>query len=147
MMSIMTFFLPSCLEGGLEDLPEYDDANITSVSAVQYRYVTEDKHPASNENIVRDLDLQYKADLDESAGVIKISVHVPKDIDASIAKDISRQKLVVVVNLSTAARLFPLNGSTKLGVPGDWSKVNSYEVIAASGAKKEWIIEVFELTK
>ena len=27
----------SCLKGGLEDLPEYEDAEITSVSAVRYR--------------------------------------------------------------------------------------------------------------
>lgn len=52
-----------------------------------------------------------------------------------------------MASISTAARLTPLDGAPKLGVPGDWSKPNKYLVTAASGAQKEWTIEVIKLNK
>lgn len=54
----------SCLKGGLEDLPEYEDAEITSVSAVRYRYMTDEKSPASGEYLVKEVDLTFDADID-----------------------------------------------------------------------------------
>ena len=54
---------------------------------------------------------------------------------------------MVAVGLSTAARISPLNGSPTLGVPGDWSKPNTYVVDAANGTRKNWTIEVMSLMK
>ena len=43
------------------------------------------------------------------------------------------------MDLSTAARITPLNGAPKLGNPGDFSaKEFKYQVTAADGTKKEW---------
>ena len=51
-------------------------------------------------------------------------------------------KAVVAVTISTAATIKPINGAPKLGVPGDWTKDNQYEVTAADGTKKVWTIVV-----
>ena len=48
----------------------------------------------------------------------------------------------VAVTISTAATIKPINGAPKLGVPGDWTKDNQYEVTAADGTKKVWTIVV-----
>ena len=87
----LMFALSSCLTSGLEDLPEFEYADITGVQKVEYRYI-------SNE-------------------------------------------------ISTAAKITPLNGSPLLGVPGDWSKTNEYRVLAADGSVKDWKIQITKLTK
>lgn len=147
LLMLFSIFLSSCLDGNLEELPEYDDADITSVSTVQYRYITDEKHPASGENVVKEVELHYNADIDKDKGIVKIDVTIPSDISLDIVKNISKENLLIAVSLSTAARLFPIGDSPKLGVPGNWSKVNSYMIVSASGIKKDWKIEVVGLNR
>lgn len=137
----------SCLKGGLEDLPEYEDAEITSVSAVRYRYITDEKSSASGEYIVKEVDLAFNAEVCSDQGSVKIKVSVPSEFPIEELDNLSTSNLVVVVSISTAARLTPIGESTKLGIPGDWSRLNSYVVQAANGNKKNWSIEVIELNK
>ena len=49
---------------------------------------------------------------------------------------------MVAVTISTAAIIKPIGDAPKLGVPGDWTKDNQYEVTAADGTKKTWTIVV-----
>ena len=46
LLMVMMFSFTSCLTGGMDELPEYEDANITSVSAVRYRYISDEQSPA-----------------------------------------------------------------------------------------------------
>ena len=73
-LAISLFSMTSCLTGGLEDLPVYEDANITSVSAVQYRYISDEKSPASGEYLVKDVNMTYTSEIDVEAGLVQISV-------------------------------------------------------------------------
>ena len=141
------FSLSSCLDSNLDDLPEYEEADITSVSAVRYRYITDEKSPASGENIVEEVDLGYTADINADRREVKIKVTKPGSFPADQVNNLSKSNLVVVVSLSTAARIAPLDGSPKLGVPADWSSAHRYVVTAATGTQKEWTIEVVSLTK
>ena len=59
----------------------------------------------------------------------------------------TESNVVVAVTISTAATIKPINGAPKLGVPGDWSKDNQYEVTAADGTKKTWTIVVEDYYK
>ena len=36
----------------------------------------------------------------------------------------------------------PLDGSPKLGAPGDWTSERRYSVMAANGTKKTWTVKV-----
>ena len=137
----------SCLKGGLEDLPEYEDAEITSVSAVRYRYMTDEKSPASGEYLVKEVDLTSDADIDSESGSVKIKVSVPSEFPAGELGNLSTSNLVVAVSISTAARMSPVGDSSQLGVPADWSKLNRYVVQAANGNKKDWTIEIVEFNK
>ncbi len=147
LLMLFSIFLSSCLDGNLEELPEYDDADITSVSTVQYRYITDEKHPASGENVVKEVELHYNADIDAVNRTVKIDVSVPIEVSEDISKNISKKNLLVAVSISTAARLFPVGNSPKLGVPGDWTKTNIYTIMSASGIKKDWKIEIVSLKK
>lgn len=140
LLVLLTF--TSCLKGGLEDFPLYEDADITSVSAIRHRYYTDEKSPASGELIVREADLSYDVDIDSEAATVNISVSVPSNFPGEELDKVSVNNLVVVVSISTAARIFPLEGSPYLGVPGNWSKTNSYLVQAADGTEKIWKITV-----
>ena len=141
-------FLTSCLESNLRDLPLYEEANITSVSAVRYRYYSaDDIDPTTNEPIVKEADLSFTSNIDAEAGLVSINVTVPEDFPSSELANLSRSELVVVVSLSTAARLTPTNNSTALGVPGNWENPNTYVVEAANGFQKNWTIEVVSLEK
>lgn len=124
LVSLLALTFSSCLEQGLEYLPEYEDADITSVSAVRYSYITDEKHPASNENIVKDVDLQYESDIDSDKNMVRIAASKPVNFPAEQEKNLSKSNLVVIVSISTAARLTPTEGSPKLGLPADWTKAH-----------------------
>lgn len=147
LLMVMMFSFTSCLTGGMDELPEYEDANITSVSAVRYRYISDEQSPAFGQNVVKEVNMTYKSDIDMMAASVKISVTTPANFPESELANLSKSNLLVAVGLSTAARISPTNGSATLGIPGDWSKPNTYTVTAANGTKKDWTIEVVSLEK
>lgn len=137
----------SCLKNDLEDLPEYKDANITSVSAMIYRYISDEKSPASDQYIVKEVNLTYDSDIDKDLKTVDITASIPANFPEAEKNNLSKSNVVVIVSLSTAARIQPIDGSPKLGVPGDWSKSNKYKVLAADGTEKIWTITLTSLTK
>lgn len=139
-MLLAAFLFSSCLKSGLEDLPEYGDADILSVSKVEYRYISEEIAPSSGQQLVKNATLSHKAEVDKEAGTVSITVTVPGSFPQGELASLSAKELVLSLNLSSAARITPLNGSAALGVPADWSKTNSYSVMAADGTKKNWEI-------
>ena len=64
------------------------------------------------------------------------------NIPADERPNFTESKAVVAVTISTAATIKPIGDAPKLGVPGDWTKDNQYEVTAADGTKKVWTIVV-----
>ncbi len=149
---ILAMSLTSCLKSGLEDLPEFEGKDITGVTRVQYWFVGERVSEASGQKIVEFIDLQQNpaAVIDAENATVKISVAVPAAntvfTEAERTK-CSNKNMVVIVGLSTAARISPVGGAPKFGVPGDWSKPNKYKVTAADGSSKEWTVEVVKFTK
>ena len=73
-------------------------------------------------------DIQFSASFEQYKGKLDMS----KDI-------------VVMVNLSQGAICEPIDGSTALGVPGDWSKPNKYKVTAADGSVKIWTLKIDQI--
>lgn len=147
LLTLLMVSFSSCLTSGLDELALYEDADITSVSAVRYRYISSDISPASGQKIVKEVNLTYTSVIDSESKIVRITVKKPSNFPASELANLSTSNLMVAVAISTAARLFPQNGSPTLGVPGDWSKANLYTVEAANGAKKNWTIEVVSLEK
>ena len=144
----LVFSLSSCLKSGLEDLPEYEDANITTVSGVFHRYYSDEIEPSTGQPRIKDAGLTVgNSRISNDDCTVKMTLTLPGDFPESEKSKLSLNKIVMIVGLSSAARISPIGDSPRLGVPGDWSKENKYEVIAADGSKKVWTIHVESLTK
>lgn len=140
----------SCLKSGLEDFDEYEGNDITAVQYVQYAFVSGDVSNASGQNIVKYQNLTQSSKIDADNATITIDVTVPAVSTAFPEAErtkCSTSNVLVIVQLSTAARLTPLDGAPKLGISGDWSKPNKYRVTAANGATKDWTITISSFNK
>ena len=124
-------FVSSCKD----DLEAYEEAEITSVGAY-HRYYTTEKDALTGEFKVAEKELEKSNSINEDEAVVTATF-----TDAERAK-VSLNKLVVYFNVSTAARVTPLDGSPKLGAPGDWTSERRYSVMAANGTKKTWTVKV-----
>ena len=130
----------SCLESGLEELDEYSGCDITNGN-VYWRYYGDGKIPASGEQQVKQVYLAASRTQDVENCVYTIR-YVTGNIPEAERGNFTEGKAVVAVTISTAATIKPIGDAPKLGVPGDWTKDNQYEVTAADGTKKTWTIVV-----
>ena len=130
----------SCLESGLEELDEYSGCDITNGN-VYWRYYGDGKIPASGEQEVQQVYLEAVRTPDAENGVYTIR-YTTSNIPEAERANFTESKAVVAVTISTAATIKPIGDAPKLGVPGDWTKDNQYEVTAADGTKKTWTIVV-----
>ncbi len=132
----------SCLTAGLDDQPAYEEADITNVN-FEYRWWDQD---AAQMRVVT---LNTKR---ETTGeVINCTITVPAasgTFTEAIRNGVSLSKLIAYMDISTAARIKPLNGAPALGEWADFSaKEFSYLVTAANGTQKEWTIKIKDFVK
>lgn len=143
----------SCLEAGLDDLPAFEECEITDVK-FEFRYEDVDDVWIDGEPIVKYVNLTVKDKvIDTEAGTVTCSLEVPAANDdgpftSTIRNTVSLSNIVGKFNLSTAASVKPLEGAPTLGIPGDFSSDRKYQVTAANGKnKKTWTIRVTEVIK
>ena len=91
--------LSSCLEGNLDELPLYEEAEIASVSTVRYRYISDEKSPSSDEFLVKEVDLSYTSDIDSNAGIVNIYVTISEEFPTDQLNKLSKKELVIAVAL------------------------------------------------
>lgn len=146
MLLCIPFIITSC---DWAELPEYEEAEISAVQ-FYYRWAGDSKDPITGEPIMEEQRLNTTNKVNSEAGIIDVSVSVPAangDFTEAIRNEITVNKLWGQVTISTAARIFPIEGSPILGTPGDWSKENKYEVMAGDGTIKKWVIRIIHLEK
>lgn len=145
LLAICLPFIAACSKA---DLPAYEEAEITKVGAY-HRFYSGDKDALTGENIVAEKELTATVDIDSDKGTASAAFSIPsasgKFTEAERAK-VSLNNLVVYINVSTAARVTPLEGAPKFGTPADWTKEHKYNVMAADGTTKTWTVKV-SLTK
>lgn len=143
--------MTSCLNSGLDDLPEFEEASITGVQKVEYRFVSDQISPSDNKPIVKFVDFPRTTTVDAEKRVVSIDVTVPAANPSSFPQaerdKCSTSELAVMISISTAARVFPIGDAPLFGKPGDWSKPNKYSVQAADGTKKEWTVQITNFKK
>lgn len=138
-------FMTACWE----NLPVYEGAEITKVG-FYHRFAGSEIDPVTNEPIVVEKELSCSYDINSETATIDVDIIVPEangSFTESERNNVSVAKLWGYVNVSTAARVEPIDGSPKLGTPGDWSSPRKYKVIAANGDTKIWTITVNSLNK
>lgn len=143
--------LSSCLTQGLDELPAFDDAKIVNVF-VEHRYKDNSDEWIDGSNVVKfqKLDISRKFVTAEESGSpydsIIIEPTIPKPSGSFTAEErlnVTLEHIVVYVNISTAAKIEPIDGAPKLGVPGDFSKPRKYKVTAADNkTTSEWVIMI-----
>lgn len=126
------------------DLPAYNEAEISKVGAY-YRYYTTDKDAITGEFIIAEKELDRTNKFNSESGEATAEFSIPGAsgtfTEAERAK-VSLNNLVVFFNVSTAARVTPIEGAPKLGAPADWTKEHKYKIMAADGTTKVWTIKV-----
>lgn len=153
LLFMFTFFVfTSCLTGGLEDLPEFEENEIIGIQRVEYRYISNEVSNASGQQIVKKVELgRSNITVNSEAATVSLDVTVPAANEASFPvaerEKCSLSNIGVMVTISTAARISPKDGAPALGVPGDWSKPNKYIVTAANGDQREWTISIANFVK
>lgn len=143
-LMLLTVCLPFIAACSKADLPAYEQAEITKVGAY-HRFYSGDKDALTGENIVAEKELTATVDIDSDNGIATAAFGIPaasgKFTEAERAK-VSLSNLVVYINVSTAARVTPIEGSPRFGVPADWTKEHKYTVMAADGTTKTWTVKV-----
>ena len=140
-IALTALSLSSCLEHGLVELDTYDGCEVTSVYGVYHRYYLSTTIPVSGERQVAQAPLDVSNPVqDVNACTYTFDVSLPTNFPASENGSVNVSKLVVILNISTAAVIEPVDGAPTLGVPGDWSKPNKYKITAGDGTTKTWTV-------
>ena len=133
-----------------EDLPAYEEAEISAVQ-FYYRWPSDSrKDPITNEPIVEEQQMTTRSTVNSEKGTIEAIVTVPatnNKFTESIRNKVTVNQLWGQVTVSTAARITPIEGSAPLGTPDDWSKERRFLVKAANGATKTWTVKIVEFNK
>ena len=134
----------SCLKSGLDDLETYNEAKITNLN-FECRWWDE----AKNQMAVKTLNIEKQISEDDILITCKLTVpDASGSFTDAVRQNVSLSSLIAYMDLSTAARIAPLNGAPKLGNPGDFSaKEFKYLVTAADGTKREWTIKITDFVK
>lgn len=134
----------SCLKSGLDDLPTYSDAEITNLN-FEYRWWDEER----NQMAVKSLSIEKQIVKDDNLITCKLTVPDESgSFTSAIRQEVSLSKLIAYMDISTAARIKPVNGAPALGKPGDFStKEFKYMVTAGDGTQREWTIKITEFVK
>lgn len=133
-----------------EDLPAYEEADISAVQMYHRWASSTDKDPVTGEPVVKEKRLNCTSSVDSENNVIKVQVEVPAaggDFTEDVRNQVTQSKLWGQVTVSTAARITPINGTAALGTPDDWTKDRQFSVKAANGNTKIWTIKVVSFTK
>ncbi len=137
--------ISSCLKAGLEELPAYEDADITNFK-FEYRWFDDAKNRMCVEQMT------VKTIIDKENLIVTCDITVPKaddDFPKEIRDGVSLSNLVGYCDISTAAVIAPVGDSPKLGEIQDFSTQNemSYKVTAANGDSKTWTLKIDSFNK
>ncbi|MFY0601292.1 MAG: hypothetical protein JXR03_16565 [Cyclobacteriaceae bacterium] len=147
MITLLSASMFSCLEKGLDDLPAFEDAEISSVN-FEYRWLDNSNDFARLE-VVK---MNTVVDIPEGSTVVNCDIAVPDESEsfpASIRNNITLSNLVAYMDISVAAIIEPVGNAPVLGTPGDFSQSSfEYEVIAADGKTTNvWTININSFVK
>lgn len=141
-VSLLLLSLTSCIDSGLEELPVYNEAEMTSFN-LEHRYLLPNANGVEHLVVVG---LTSTSVIDKEAGTITVTATVPSPnstFTQTERKKVSLQSIVGYSKLSPAAKIEPLEGSPVLGVIGDFSSIRKYKVTGADGkTTKIWTVKI-----
>lgn len=140
--SVLLLTLTSCVSSGLEELPVYNEAEITNFN-LEHRFLSTNANGIQYLEVVA---LGATVKIDAAAATITATPTIPAPTSAFTQNErrkVTLEKIVAYTKLSPAAKIVPLDGASVLGIPGNFTTERQYKVTAADGTtSKVWTIKV-----
>ena len=138
LLTVVMMGMTACLESGLEELPAFEDANITDFY-FEYRYfVTQNGFTSANFVRLTNVD---RSITDQA---VNLTVSIPEAAGTFTEAERAKVNLSDIIGycyLSTAATIESIEGAPQLGKPGNFTAPVKYKVTAADGkTSKTWTI-------
>ncbi|MDE6263816.1 MAG: hypothetical protein K2M11_01605 [Paramuribaculum sp.] len=147
---LLLAMLPVFAACSWEELPSYDEADITACRFF-YRWASNEyKDDVTGEPLILEMELSTSFSIDDEAGIANVAVTVPNAqsyFTSEVRSQVSQSNLCCQVTISSAARIAPADGHKVLGIPDDWTQPHKFIITAANGTKKEWTINVTSFNK
>ncbi len=140
----------SCLTSGLDDMPAFEEAEITDVK-FDFRYKDPNDLWIDGEPIVKvtNLIVENKS-INSNEASVTCTLRVPEtnaSFTEAIRNQVSLSSIVGKFNISIGANIAPIDGAPVLGMPGDFSSQLKYKVTAADKTTKVWTVHITGLSK
>lgn len=134
--------LSSCLEGGLDDLESYSDAEISGFK-FEHRWERAIGEGSNTQLGVVSLPTNVTIEGNTIHCIVTVpEVGNPSFFTEEIRNSVKLENVVGIATISTASTIQPMDGAPVLGKWGDFSKACKYKVVAADGkTTKEWTIQ------
>jgi hypothetical protein len=140
--SILLLAMSSCIDWGLQELPVYTEAEITSFN-LEHRYVVKNTNSVEMMAVVT---LNTSVQINKDNATITVAASVPSataNFTLEERKKVSLESIVAYAKLSPAAKIEPMDGAPALGTIGNFTGERKYKVNAADGkTSKIWTIKV-----
>jgi len=147
LLFVLPFLMTSCLK---KNLPATNNSSLNSITDcyLVYKYVDTvvDNKGTINENsrtTVQTIKLDRKLTI--SHDTVYVTPTFPAGFPQKEKVKASLKNIWCVVNVPDAAIINPMSGAPKLGTPGDYSAPVAYNVTAADGSQKKWVISITPL--
>lgn len=142
LLPLFVVLMNSCLKKGL---PEYENWDLNNIDNVYVEYRYEGGKMMNGQPVVEYKRLDVEKKINTSNNSIELNIQVPAasgSFTEEIRKKVNQNYLWVYTDISTAAKISPIGDTPKLGDPADLNKELHYQVTAANGGKKDWVIKV-----
>jgi hypothetical protein len=147
MVLVLSLLLVSCLK---KDLPVMSNSSLNNISDFNliYKYMDTvvDNQGSVKENsriVVRTVQLNKVKSI--SNDTIYITPSFPAGFPSKEKIKVSLNNIVGYANIPDAAIIKPIGSAPVLGTPGNFSAPVKYQVTAANGSTKNWVISVAPL--
>ena len=147
LLSLFVLLLNSCLKKGL---PEYENWDLNNIDNVYVEYRYEGTKIQNGKPVVEYQRLNVQKTVNSITNTIELTVQVPAasgSFTEEIRQKVKQDYLWMYTDISTGAKITPLGDTPKLGDPTDLTKELNYQVIAANGNAKSWIVKTVSFKK
>jgi hypothetical protein len=143
------FSFTSCLKSGLEELPAFEDTEIANIF-FEHRYLDPNEKWTDGSSVVQfqrlDVTKEIKTNEAASEDSVIVTLSIPMASGSFTSEErqkVTLENIVCFMNISTAAKIAPLDGAPVLGKPGDFTSPRKYKITAADGiTSRIWVIKV-----
>jgi hypothetical protein len=141
-LSILSLVMTSCIDWGLQELPVYNEAEITAFN-LEHRYVVKN---ANDVEMMAVVTMNTDVQINKENATITVTASVPPattSFTEAERRKVSLESIIAYAKLSPAAKIEPIDGAPVLGTIGDFTGERKYRVNAADGKTvKIWTIRI-----